>query len=123
MKSDDISESAWVAVRVHPGGDPARLTAVLFAAGSQGIQEDGDALVTHFPPGTQTEELVRDIMDADPRARVTISLAPQMDWSEWRASVRSHHLGKLTISPPWLASETDPATTIVIEPAMAFGTG
>ena len=123
MKSDDVSKSAWVAVRVHPSGDPARLTAVLFAAGSQGIQEDGDALVTHFPPGTQTEELVRDIMDADPRARVTISLAPQMDWSEWRASVRSHHLGKLTISPPWLASETDPATTIVIEPAMAFGTG
>jgi ribosomal protein L11 methyltransferase len=123
MKSDDVSKSAWVAVRVHPGGDPARVTAVLFAAGSQGIQEDGDALVTHFPPGTQTEELVRDIIDADPRARVSISLAPQMDWSEWRASVRSHHLGKLTISPPWLASETDPATTIVIEPAMAFGTG
>jgi len=124
MKPDkDPSESAWIAVRVNPGGDPGRVTAILFAAGSQGIQEDGDALVTHFPPGTQTEELVRDIMDADPRARVSISLAPQMDWSEWRASVRSHHLGKLTIAPPWLASETDPATTIVIEPAMAFGTG
>ena len=118
-----MSEPAWVAVRVNPGGDPARVTAILFAAGSQGIQEDGDALVTHFPPGTQTDDLVRDIMDADPRARVTISLAPQMDWSEWRASVRSHHLGGLTIAPPWLATETDPATTIVIEPAMAFGTG
>ena len=54
LKSDDdLSESAWVAVRVNPGGDPARVTAVLFAAGSQGIQEDGDALVTHFPPGTR----------------------------------------------------------------------
>jgi Ribosomal protein L11 methylase len=119
----EIEKAAWIAVRVNPGGDPTRVTAVLFAAGSQGIQEDGDALVTHFPPGTETEELVRDIMDADPRARVSISLAPQMDWSEWRASVRSHHLGSLTISPPWLASETDPASTIVIEPAMAFGTG
>jgi ribosomal protein L11 methyltransferase len=119
----DLGEAAWVAVRVHSGGDPARVMEVLFAAGSQGIQEDGDALVTHFPPGTQTEELVRDIMDADPRARVTISFASQMDWSEWRASVGSHHLGSLTIAPPWLASETDPATTIVIEPAMAFGTG
>lgn len=119
----DLSKSAWIAVRVNPGGDPARVTAVLFAAGSQGIQEDGDALVTHFPPGTETEELVRDIMNADPRARVSISLAPQMDWSAWRASVRSHRLGGLTIAPPWLASESNPATTIVIEPAMAFGTG
>lgn len=121
--ANEAEKPRWVAVRVNPGGDAARVTAVLFAAGSQGLQEDGDAIVTHFPPGTQTEELVRDIMNADPRARVSISLAPQMDWSEWRASVRSHRLGSLTISPPWLASETDPATTIVIEPAMAFGTG
>jgi ribosomal protein L11 methyltransferase len=120
---ENSGKPAWVAVRVNPGGDPQRVINALFAAGSQGIQEDGDAIVTHFPPGTQTDELVRDIMDADPRARVSVSLAPQMDWSEWRASVRSHRLGKLTIAPPWLASETDPATTVVIEPAMAFGTG
>lgn len=121
--ANEIEKAPWIAVRVNPGGDPSRVTAVLFAAGSQGIQEDGDALITHFPPETETAELVRDIMDADPRARVAISLAPQLDWSEWRASVRSHRLEKLTIAPPWLASETDPATTIVIEPAMAFGTG
>ena len=27
------------------------------------------------------------------------------------------------MAPPWLAEDLDPATTIVIEPAMAFGTG
>jgi ribosomal protein L11 methyltransferase len=32
-------------------------------------------------------------------------------------------LGTLTVTPPWLAAGRDPATTIVIEPAMAFGTG
>ncbi len=121
--AQEMERDAWVAVRVNPGGDPSRLTAILFAAGCEGIQEDGDALVTHFPPGTPTDDLVRDIMDADSRARVTISLAPPMDWSAWRASVGSHHLGTLTIGPPWLASETDPEKTIVIEPAMAFGTG
>jgi len=97
--------------------------AALFAAGSQGIQEDGDAIVSHFPPGTQTDELVHDIMDADSRARVSISLASRMDWSEWRASVGAHKVGSLTIAPPWLASESDPTRTVVIEPAMAFGTG
>lgn len=33
------------------------------------------------------------------------------------------HLGRLTVAPPWLAEGLDPATSIVIEPAMAFGTG
>jgi ribosomal protein L11 methyltransferase len=113
----------WVAVRVEPSRDPTIVMAVLFAAGSQGVQEDGHSLLTHFPPGTQTDELVHDIMDADPRARVSISLAPQADWSEWRASVRAHDLGALTIAPPWLAIDLDPRRTVVIEPAMAFGTG
>ncbi len=119
----EVSAEPWIAVRVDPSRDAAIVTAVLFAAGSQGVQEDGESLLTHFPPGTPTEELVHDIMDADPGARVSISFAPQMDWSEWRASVQAHKLGKLTIAPPWLASGLDPSTTVVIEPAMAFGTG
>ncbi len=124
MTSDgDLNESAWIAVRVNPGGDPQRVIAALFAAGSQGIQEDGDAIVTHFPPGTPTDAIIHDVMDADPRARVAISLAPPTDWSEWRASVRAHEVGSLTIAPPWLAEDLDPATTVAIEPAMAFGTG
>lgn len=110
-------------MRVEPSLDPAIVTAVLFAAGSQGVQEDGHSLLTHFPPGTPTDELVQDIMDADPRARVSISLAPQMDWSEWRASVQAHELGELTIAPPWLARDLELSRTVVIEPAMAFGTG
>ena len=122
-ESDGETTTSWIAVRVEPSGNPGNLMALLFAAGSLGVQEDGAALVTHFPPSTQTDDLVRDIMDADPRARVTIGLAPRIAWSEWKASVRAHQLGALTIAPPWLAGEADPATTIIIEPAMAFGTG
>jgi ribosomal protein L11 methyltransferase len=120
---NEIADTSWIAVRVTPGGDSHKLMSLLFAAGSQGVQEDGEALVTHFPPGTPTEELVHDIMDADPRARVSVSLAPKLDWSEWRASVSAHRVGDLTIAPPWLASESDPSRTVIIEPAMAFGTG
>src|SRR5262249_39385297 len=46
------------------------------------------------------------------------------DWSErWKQSLTAQRVGRLTITPPWLASELDPKATIVIEPAMAFGTG
>lgn len=110
-------------MRVDPSGSHDEIMSLLFAAGSQGVQEDVGSLLTHFPPGTPTDTLVRDIIDADSRARVSVSLAPVMDWSEWKASVRAHCIGELTIAPPWLAGDSDPATTVVIEPAMAFGTG
>ncbi len=97
--------------------------AALFEAGSQGIHEDGDALETHFPPDTNADEVVSAVRVADPSAVVSIADAPVVDWSEWRASVGAHHVGRLVVSPPWLAHDFEPETTIVIDPAMAFGTG
>jgi ribosomal protein L11 methyltransferase len=116
--SDD---GRWLAIRVEPSGDPALVVDALFAAGSLGVQEDGTAIVTHFPPDTDSASIDAAIKAADPNAVVTISAAPQADWSEWRASVREHKLGKLSIAPPWLASG-DPMQ-VIIDPAMAFGTG
>lgn len=116
--SDD---GRWLAIRVEPSGDPAPVVDALFAIGSLGVQEDGTAIVTHFPPDTDSASIEAAIKAADANAVVTISAAPQADWSEWRASVREHKLGKLSIAPPWLASG-DPMQ-VIIDPAMAFGTG
>jgi ribosomal protein L11 methyltransferase len=99
------------------------MMAALFAAGSQGVHEDADALVTHFPPDVDTSDVVNALHSIDPNAVINVSDVPAVDWSEWRASVDAHHVGTLVVTPPWRASEFDPATTIVIDPAMAFGTG
>jgi len=117
--------AGWTAVRVTPAaGGREALLAALFAAGSQGVQEDGDALVTHFPPGTDEESLRAVLLAADGGAQVSMSPADATDWSEaWKSRVGAHRLGRLVIAPPWLAHEHDPATTIVIDPGMAFGTG
>lgn len=112
----------WLAVRIEPSGERDAVMSALFAAGSQGVEEDGSALVTHFPPGTDCFEIESAVRAVDPGARIVTSDAPVMDWSEWRASVRAHRLGKLSIVPPWLADDRDP-TQVVIDPAMAFGTG
>jgi ribosomal protein L11 methyltransferase len=32
-------------------------------------------------------------------------------------------VGDLVIAPPWLAEESDPRRTVIVDPAMAFGTG
>ncbi|HEX2717568.1 MAG TPA: 50S ribosomal protein L11 methyltransferase [Gemmatimonadaceae bacterium] len=119
-----MTGDSWHAVRVRPAGDRAAVIAALFAAGSQGIQEDGETIVTHFPPETDIDVVRAGIADADPGASLDVSDAPVVDWSEaWKHGVGAHELGALAIVPPWLAEGRDPARTIVIDPGMAFGTG
>ena len=45
----------WLSVRVVPAQERDAALAALFAAGAQGVHEDGDALVTHFPPEADVE--------------------------------------------------------------------
>ena len=121
------SAPAWRTVRVDAGADAgAREAAVaaLFAAGSQGVQEEGEAFVTHFPADTDVDAIRAAVLEAVPDARVETSETPAVDWSErWRDRIGAHELGRLTIAPPWLADHRDSALTIVIDPGMAFGTG
>ena len=112
----------WLAVRVEPSGDAQPVIDALFEAGSQGVQEQGTAIITHFPPGTDAVVIEAAIRRVDDDARFTFDEAPPADWSEWRASVGEHRLGRLTIAPPWLADDRDPMR-VIIDPAMAFGTG
>ena len=115
----------WTTVRVRPSaGREDAAAAALFEAGSQGVQFDGGAIVTHFPPEADLERVRTVVRRADQAAAIDESPADGTDWSErWKALIRRHELGALTVAPPWLAAESDPARTIVIDPGMAFGTG
>ena len=115
---------SWLAVRVRPGGDRQAVLDALFRAGSGGVQEEGDALLTHFPGDADGDRIRGLVEDASPSAAIEISPAPEIDWSEaWKEKLRRHEVGRLTVAPPWLVDESDGERTIVIEPAMAFGTG
>ncbi len=119
-------DARWIAVRVRPRGDEGRerVVTALFDAGSLGLHEDGETLVTQFPPETDIAAIRDAIAAADPDADVVIAPAEPLDWTDgWRAHVSAHDLGALTVSPPWLAEGLDAARTIVIDPGMAFGTG
>jgi ribosomal protein L11 methyltransferase len=113
----------WVALRVTPAANRDGVIAALFEAGSQGIHEEGEAVVTHFPSDAGLDDIRNALMSVDPHADIAIAEAPATDYSQWRASVSSHLVGALVIAPPWLAAETDPRRTIIIDPVMAFGTG
>lgn len=113
----------WMSLRVRPGGAREEVLAALFAAGSQGVQEEGDALLTHFP-ASEAEAARAAVLRASPGLTVELAPLPEVDWTEaWKQGVGAHELGALTVVPPWLAEGRDPARTIVIDPGMAFGTG
>lgn len=99
------------------------MIAALFAEGSQGVQELGSEIVTWFPSGLEADRIREVIRAADPAAQVATTEATPHDWSDSRAAVTARTLGRLTVAPPWLVGNLDPATTVVIDPAMAFGTG
>jgi ribosomal protein L11 methyltransferase len=121
---EGASRAPWITFRVRPARDPEAVAAALFASGSQGLQEEGDALLTHFPPGTDVGAVRDAVRAADPTALVEVGEAAPVDWTEaWKDRVRAHELAGLTVAPPWLADRYDPARTIAIDPGMAFGTG
>jgi ribosomal protein L11 methyltransferase len=113
----------WVSLRVTPDSNRDGVIAALFEAGSQGVHEDGAAVVTHFPSDAHFDDIRNAVMTADPRAAIAIAETMEVDYSQRRASVSAHRVGELVIAPPWLSQESDPGRTIVIDPAMAFGTG
>jgi ribosomal protein L11 methyltransferase len=114
---------SWIALRITPESNRDGVIAALFESGSQGVQEDGASVVTHFPADARIHEIRNAVIAADPRADIAIADAPEVDYSQWRASVSSHQVGRLVIAPPWLAGGLDPDKTIIIDPVMAFGTG
>ena len=114
---------SWIALRITPESNRDGVIAALFDFGSQGVQEDGASVVTHFPADVSIDRVREAVIQADPAASIAISETPEVDYSEWRASVGAQHVGELIIAPPWLAADLDPSRTIVVDPAMAFGTG
>ena len=115
----------WRSARiVAPAADRDSVVTLLFDLGSLGVQEDADALITHFPEPFDDQRFARLLRHASPTATAELSATPDVDWSErWRDRLVAHDLGRLSIAPPWLAVGTDPARTVVIDPGMAFGTG
>lgn len=115
---------AWVTVRVSPGSNRDAVIAAMFEAGVQGVEEAGNTLVTHVAGQQLADDVLGAVMAASTDAQVETAPLTHVDWSErWKLGIHTQTLGDLFVTPPWLTNGLDPARTIVIEPAMAFGTG
>ena len=117
----------WLGIRVRGAGAAERepVIAALIAAGGGAVEERGDALLTYLPEETDLAPIRAAVATAGPGVALDVEPLGDVDWkSAWRAQVGMHRIGRLTTAPPWLADEAgDAALAIVVEPAMAFGTG
>ena len=120
MKQPDNSD--WTEIRVRSHKRDAIVEA-LFSIGAEGVEERDSEVVTHVRHLDEAAALSV-LKAADAEAAVAFSATPNVDWSsEWRTRLTAHRVGALVITPPWLASQFGERERIIIEPAMAFGTG
>jgi ribosomal protein L11 methyltransferase len=113
----------WTTVRVRSISNRAAVISALFSAGAEGVQELDDEVLTQIRDAEEPRVLAA-VGGADSGASVTFAPTPDVDWSaEWRKRITAHRLGALVVTPPWLADLYSRSERIVIEPAMAFGTG
>lgn len=116
----------WHGVAVTPSDADLkdRVIAALVAAGAEGVHDQGARVETHLPSRHEAEGVLARVRAVDPGADVVITPVVPVDWSvRWRDRIGAHALGVLVVAPPWLADGLDAARAVIIEPAMAFGTG
>ena len=116
---------AWLAVRVGGASVTARdaISAALIDAGAACVQEIRDDLITYLPDDAPLDG-VRGAVRADEGAVLDVREASSDEIDrEWPSTVGVSRAGRLTVAPPWLAPSAGGEVVIVIDPAMAFGTG
>ncbi len=107
-----------------PEADEDQATALLWEAGTAGIEVDAapggrTALLAYFADEMDLaflEDALEDVtVDAVP--------VPEVDWvARFRETFRSFRVGRFAIAPPW-DLPADDEDLIVVDPGRAFGTG
>lgn len=118
---------SWTEVRVHHAGERTReaVVAALVLAGAPAVQELDDTLLTHLPAGADVPALEAALRAADSTITIESRDAGHIDVSRaWPPAVGVQRVGRIAVAPPWRAAEIAGAECpVIIEPAMAFGTG
>jgi ribosomal protein L11 methyltransferase len=120
-----VASPKWVSLRIEAADDAARerLVQMLMDGGAGAVQELGSALLTHLQEGEALDALCADLEREG--AMLERTALGEVDWStRWVTRVGVQRIGRIAVAPPWVSDEiADAEIPILIEPAMAFGTG
>jgi ribosomal protein L11 methyltransferase len=120
-----VTSARWVSLRIDAteGEMRERVVQMLIDVGAGAVQEVGSALLTHLVDGAPLDSLCRALAGAG--ASVERTELGEVDWStRWVTRVGAQRIGRIAVAPPWMSDDiADAEIQILIEPAMAFGTG
>jgi ribosomal protein L11 methyltransferase len=115
----------WVSLHIDApeGALRERVVAMLVNGGAGAVQELDSELLTHLQEGAALDAMCEALEHAGATVRRT-SLG-EVDWSaRWVTRVGVQRVGRIAVAPPWMSDDiADAELPILIEPAMAFGTG
>jgi len=110
-----------------------RLINKLMDSGCLGVIDQDGSFMAYFPAAEDIKAIERELTlvktllgasGTDPEPTFTSRLIPDQDWNEsWKKGFHAIDVGeRFTILPPW-EEERKGRINLVIDPAMAFGTG
>src|SRR5512143_2137949 len=110
-----------------------RLIKRLMDSGCLGVIDQDDSFIAYFPATADIKTIESELSlimtllgtsSADLEPTFTRRLIPEQDWNEsWKKGFKPLDVGRrFTILPPWEEKRKD-RINLVIDPAMAFGTG
>lgn len=110
-------------IEAPEGAERERVVQMLMDGGAGAVQEVGPALLTHLLEGPALDPLCEALAAAG--AHVQRTELGEVDWStRWITRVGVQRIGRIAVAPPWMSDDiADAEIQILIEPAMAFGTG
>jgi ribosomal protein L11 methyltransferase len=115
----------WVSLHIDApeGAVRERVVGMLVDGGAGAVQELGAELLTHLQEGAALDDLCVSLERTGARVRQTA--LGEVDWStRWVTRVGVQRVGRIAIAPPWMSDDVaDAEIPVLIEPAMAFGTG
>jgi ribosomal protein L11 methyltransferase len=113
----------WTAVRIRNPRNPVAVVNALFELGAEGVQELEDGIVTHLRDA-DSAAVIAALRSAEADVAIELTPTPTIDWSAaWRSRITAHRVGRIVVTPPWLADRFDAGERLIIDPGMAFGTG
>ena len=90
----------------------------------QAVEERDDGTVVGFAPSEEAARTIgHELAGVFPELSVSLRDVEPVDWStRWRDGIQSRRLGRLTLSPSWLAAP-DAEISLTVDPETAFGSG
>jgi ribosomal protein L11 methyltransferase len=120
-----VTPPRWVSLHIEAPEGPVRerVVQMLMDGGAGAVQELGSAILTHLQEGRELDALCAELGRAG--AAVQRTALGEVDWStRWVTRVGVQRIGRIAVAPPWMSDDiADAEIPILIEPAMAFGTG